>query len=101
MSDLLAALDAHTRQIVRDELGRAINKLDVAAGPALMPRRDAADYLGISGSQLDRIYESGELDVVNGVGRGRLYTRESLDRFWRRRTEPGPAQAGEVRRLAG
>lgn len=97
---LVAEQTALARQVAREEIARVIDQLEAGGGPALLPRRDAAAYLGISGSQLDRLYDTGELDVVHGVGRGRLYTRESLDKFWRCRTESNAPTDG-IRRLAG
>lgn len=105
MSDPIAdAVRALARLVDERVDAKAEQLVDMTAGiaPALLPRRAAAAYLGVSGSQVDRLWSDGEIEAVEGVGKGRLYTRESLDRLIadRKTTAAGQVRVAQVRRLA-
>lgn len=104
MSDAATMLAAALADLVREQTTAQAERLvDLTTGitPALLPRRAAATYLGVSGSQIDRLWTDGELEAVHDVGKGRLYTRESLDRLIdRRKADVNGHMRAEIRRLA-
>ncbi|MHC4715900.1 MAG: helix-turn-helix domain-containing protein [Planctomycetota bacterium] len=48
--------------------------------PALLRRKDAADYMAISVSSLDRLRKEGQIKTVT-IGHERRYPRKELDRL--------------------
>ena len=45
-------------------------------------RKDAAKYLGVSGSYIDKLVKTGQLDpILPGDGLTKFYLREDLDKF--------------------
>ena len=54
----------------------------------LLNRKQAAEYMGISVSALDRLRAMGELTAIQGVPNGRvLYREEELINFFARHSE--------------
>ena len=54
----------------------------------LLNRKQAAEYMGISVSALDRLRSMGELTAIQGVPNGRvLYREEELINFFARHSE--------------
>lgn len=66
------------REVVREELYRRGNTLT----QKMFNRKDAAKYLGASGSYIDKIVNKGYLDpTIPGEGKNKFYLREDLDAY--------------------
>lgn len=101
LADVVRALHRLVDQRVTEQTEQLVD-ITTGVAPALMPRRAAAAYLSVSGSQVDRLWQDGALEAVHEVGKGRLYTRESLDRLIDERKQTVHTHnQSEIRRLAG
>lgn len=70
---------------------------DVAAsvpGPVLVSLAAAGELLSCSWDEVDRLAKAGEVDVVEGIGRGRKVTVESLHRLVSRHVGGARAAGG-------
>ena len=62
----------------REELEKRGSLLD----QKMFNRKDAARYLGVSGSYIDSVVKRGQLDpTLPGSGEFKFYLREDLDKF--------------------
>ena len=66
------------RTVVREELAKRGSLVD----QKMFNRKDAARYLGVSGSYIDSVVKRGQLDpTLPGSGEFKFYLREDLDKF--------------------
>lgn len=66
------------RTVVREELAKRGSLLD----QKMFNRKDAARYLGVSGSYIDKLVKTGQLDpTLPGDGLTKFYLREDLDAY--------------------
>lgn len=73
------------KEMIADMVHEAVRKELYKRGNTLTQkmfnRKDAAKYLGVSGSYIDRLVKTGQLDpTLPGSGKTKFYLREDLDR---------------------
>ena len=66
------------KEVVKEELSRRGN----TQVQKMFNRKDAAKYLGVSGSYIDKLVKTGELTPsFPGEGKTKFYLREDLDAY--------------------
>lgn len=84
LGGVLEALTSLVDAVVCESLERNAGRFTTnQTGPALMGRREAADYLAVSGGTLDQLRKSGDIKTVK-IGSVSKYPRTELDKYIRK-----------------
>ena len=77
------AFKAFIRQIVKEAVKEELSRRGSNTWvPKMFNRKDAAKYLGVSGSYIDKLVKTGQLDpTLPGDGLTKFYLREDLDAY--------------------
>ena len=78
----IEALKKLIRKIVHEVVTEELYKRGNTLTQKMFNRKDAAKYLGVSGSYIDKLVKTGQLDpTLPGSGEFKFYLREDLDKF--------------------
>ena len=78
----IEALKKLIRKIVHEVVTEELYKRGNTLTQKMFNRKDAAKYLGVSGSYIDKLVKTGQLDpILPGDGLTKFYLREDLDKF--------------------
>lgn len=70
------------RKIVHEAVKEELYKRGNTLTQKMFNRKDAAKYLGVSGSYIDKLVKTGQLDpTLPGDGLTKFYLREDLDAY--------------------
>ena len=78
---LTTLLNSTVQQAVREALAAERSQQGGIGQRFLYSRKHAAEALDVHPDTVDRLRDEGHLEYVEGVGRGPLYTAESIRRF--------------------